>query len=70
MTPTEPRPGVGTPRRYHEVTDAEATAILRRLTGPEPPRRVLLRGAVVISMDAAVGDLAAGDVLIENSRTP
>jgi cytosine/adenosine deaminase-related metal-dependent hydrolase len=68
MTPTEPRAGVGTPRRYHEVTDAEAAAILRRLTAPEPPRRVLLRGAVVISMDAAVGDLAAGDVLIENSK--
>ena len=30
--------------------------------------RILLRGGHVISMDAAVGDLPRGDVLIEDGR--
>ncbi|HEX9546299.1 MAG TPA: amidohydrolase family protein, partial [Acidimicrobiales bacterium] len=55
-------------RRYHEVSDAEWTALRERLTQPDPSRRVLLRGAVVISMDPQVPDLPAGDVLIEGSK--
>lgn len=34
----------------------------------ESARRVLLRGATVLSMDPAVGDLATGDILIEGDR--
>lgn len=32
------------------------------------PRRTLLRGATIVSMDAAVGDLPAGDLLVEGER--
>ncbi|MEA2667916.1 MAG: hypothetical protein QOJ33_850 [Chloroflexota bacterium] len=54
-------------RRYHEVPDAEWQQLGERLTRPDPRRQVLLRGAVVISMDPEINDLAQGDVLIEGS---
>jgi cytosine/adenosine deaminase-related metal-dependent hydrolase len=54
-------------RRYHQVPATEWDALRDRLTQPDPGRRVLLRGAVVISMDPEIKDLAAGDVLIERS---
>jgi 5-methylthioadenosine/S-adenosylhomocysteine deaminase len=40
---------------------------LRRAAG-DSARRILIRGGTVISMDAGVGDFAAGDVLIEGKR--
>src|SRR6516164_6832867 len=40
---------------------------LRRAAG-DSGRRILIRGGTVISMDAGVGDFAAGDVLIEGKR--
>jgi 5-methylthioadenosine/S-adenosylhomocysteine deaminase len=40
---------------------------LRRAVG-DSGRRILIRGGTIISMDAAVGDFAAGDVLIEGKR--
>ena len=54
-------------RRYHEVPDAEWASLRDQLTRPDPRRRVLLRGAVVVSMDPEIKDLAEGDVLIEGS---
>jgi cytosine/adenosine deaminase-related metal-dependent hydrolase len=54
-------------RRYHQVSDAEWAAIRDQLTRPGRERRVLLRGAVVVSMDPEIKDLAEGDVLIEDT---
>jgi cytosine/adenosine deaminase-related metal-dependent hydrolase len=34
----------------------------------DPKRRILLRGGIVLSLDAAVGDFERGDVLIEGTR--
>jgi len=43
-------------------------AALEQLQKSDPHRRVLVRGATVISMDPNVGDLPRGDLLIEGSR--
>jgi cytosine/adenosine deaminase-related metal-dependent hydrolase len=51
--------------RWH--TSSRADEDLRRILGAEDAR-VLIRGAAVISMDPAVGDLAEGDVCIEGSQ--
>ncbi len=58
--------GIAT-RRYHEIPDAEWAAIGDQLTRPDPRRKVLLRGAVVLSMDPEIEALAQGDVLIEGA---
>jgi 5-methylthioadenosine/S-adenosylhomocysteine deaminase len=39
-----------------------------RQSAVDPKHRILLKGGTVISMDAKVGDLAKGDVLIEGSK--
>jgi cytosine/adenosine deaminase-related metal-dependent hydrolase len=59
--------GIAT-RRYHEVPDREWSVLHDRLTRPDPGRRVLLRGAVVITMDPQLKDLPEGDVLIRGSK--
>ena len=52
------------PRSYHD-RDQRALAGLRdRLLRSGGQGRVLLRGACVLTMDPQIGDLAAGDVLI------
>jgi 5-methylthioadenosine/S-adenosylhomocysteine deaminase len=38
------------------------------VTEQEPGKRLLLRGGTILSMDASVGNLQAGDLLIENGR--
>jgi 5-methylthioadenosine/S-adenosylhomocysteine deaminase len=47
---------------------ADATLDQLRRTAGDGGRRILIRGGTVISMDAGVGDFAAGDVLIEGKR--
>lgn len=49
---------------------AEAENLRRFDSQPavKPKRRVLLRGGTIISMDAKVGDLAQGDLLIEGRK--
>jgi 5-methylthioadenosine/S-adenosylhomocysteine deaminase len=51
-------------------TSAGADATLERLrrTAGDAGRRILIRCGTIISMDAGVGDFAAGDVLIEGKR--
>ena len=46
---------------------AEAQNLRRfeRQRGVDPKHRILLKGATIISMDAKVGDLVKGDLLIE-----
>ena len=47
---------------------AEAAQALERFTAPQaldPRQRLLLRGGTIASLDAQVGNLATGDVLIE-----
>jgi cytosine/adenosine deaminase-related metal-dependent hydrolase len=55
-------------RRYHQIADAEWSDLLHRLTHGALAQRVLLKGAVVVTMDPNIGDLASGDVLIEGSK--
>jgi cytosine/adenosine deaminase-related metal-dependent hydrolase len=58
----------GPPRRraYYELSPAENEDVRDRLrrTQEDPHRRILFRGACVISMDAEVGDFATGDLLV------
>ena len=44
--------------------------ILDRLerANSDPGRRILIKGGTVVSMDARIGNLAQGDVLIEGSK--
>jgi cytosine/adenosine deaminase-related metal-dependent hydrolase len=56
------------PRSYHERDDAEAARLLDQLAGLGPDGRVLLRGATVVTMDPALGDLTTGDVLIHGAQ--
>lgn len=55
-------------RAYYEQTPAEWAAIKDRLDRTGPNDRVLLRGATVMTVDPAVGDFDAGDVLIRGKR--
>ena len=44
---------------------------VRRFDGQQasdPKRRILLKGGTVVSMDAQIGDLVKGDLLIEGSK--
>ncbi len=48
---------------------ARTDALLRRIQDDRrPDRRILVRGASVITMDPRIGDLATGDVLIEGTK--
>jgi len=51
-------------RSYHEITDAQAAATLERIARQGPDAGILFRGATVVTMDPAIGDLAAGDLLV------
>jgi hypothetical protein len=46
--------------------DAQLAGLFR--TEGDARRRVLIRGAAVLTMDRAIPDLAKGDVLIEGNR--
>jgi hypothetical protein len=52
------------------VVDAQAQDVRRFATLPtvDQKHRILFKGGTIISMDAKVGDLAKGDVLIEGSK--
>src|ERR1700743_2950504 len=52
------------------ATEAEAQDVRRfsALPSVDQKHRMVLRGGTIISMDAKVGDLAKGDVLIEGSK--
>ena len=45
--------------------EANAIAELARI---QSARRILIRGATILTMDPKVGDFAAADVLIENGK--
>jgi 5-methylthioadenosine/S-adenosylhomocysteine deaminase len=47
---------------------ADATLDRLRRAAGDSGRRILIRGGTIISMDAGVGDFAAGDILIEGKR--
>ena len=51
-------------RWYYEVSDEDAAGTLARLLAGDRGARLLLRGATVVTLDPAGGDLAQGDVLI------
>ena len=53
-----------------DVHAAEREAVRRfeQLRPVDPKRHLLLKGGTIISMDAKVGDLAKGDVLIQGSK--
>src|SRR5260370_17753435 len=53
------------------LSDADAAENLRRFERPpaaDSRDRILLKGGTIISMDAKVGDLVQGDVLIEGKK--
>ncbi|MDO8210234.1 amidohydrolase family protein [Conexibacter sp. CPCC 206217] len=58
------------PVPYYDEDPRAAEQIGERLVREQTraDRRVLIRGGAVITMDAAIGDFAAGDVLIEGRR--
>jgi 5-methylthioadenosine/S-adenosylhomocysteine deaminase len=47
--------------------DARALARLER-TNADPARRIIIQGGVIVSMDAKIGNLGRGDVLIEGKK--
>ena len=55
-------------RAYYEQSPAEWAAIKSRLDSVGPNDRILLRGATVVTIDPAIGDFDAGDVLIRGKR--
>jgi 5-methylthioadenosine/S-adenosylhomocysteine deaminase len=55
-------------RRYYEVSAAESAGQLARLRARGAEGRVLLRGGTVVSMDPAIGDFDAADVLVVGDR--
>src|SRR5712675_453742 len=61
--------GVATAATLRDSAGAADAAIRMESQRPRDPRqRLLLRGGTIISMDAKVGDLAKGDVLLEGSK--
>jgi 5-methylthioadenosine/S-adenosylhomocysteine deaminase len=53
------------------LSETAAADDLRRFDGQpalDPKSRILLKGGTIVSMDAKVGDLVKGDVLIEGSK--
>jgi cytosine/adenosine deaminase-related metal-dependent hydrolase len=51
------------------TTTTAAPDLLARIQADDrPDRRILVRGAAIVSMDDAVGDLARGDLLIEGTK--
>ena len=56
------------PASAQGIAGADATLDRLRRTAGDSGRRILIRGGTIISMDAGVGDFAAGDVLIEGKR--
>ncbi len=55
-------------RAYYEQSPAEWAATKARLDRAGPRDRILLRGATVVTIDPAIGDFDAGDVLIRGKR--
>src|SRR5687767_13961898 len=56
------------PRAYHQLAAVDRAATGALLAAPDRDRRVLLRGATILTMDPLLGDLAQGDLLIVGSR--
>lgn len=61
---------LGPARHYYDIPDSASAATLARLQKQDhdPHRRILLRGATLVTMDSQQGDLLAGDLLIEGSK--
>ena len=57
-----------TPRRYYQVTDHERAGTLGEMQPLKSDRALWFRGATVVTMNADLGDLSAGDVLVHGSR--
>jgi predicted amidohydrolase len=57
-----------TVRPYYEQTSKAWAELFDRLRTAGPNARILLKGATVISVDAAIGDFDQGDVLIRGRR--
>ena len=57
-----------TVRPYYEQTPKEWAELFDRSRTAGPNARILLKGATVISVDAAIGDFDQGDVLIRGRR--
>ena len=55
------------PRSYHDRDEGALAALGDRLLRAAGRGRVLLRGATVLTMDPQIGDLAAGDVLLNGA---
>jgi hypothetical protein len=48
--------------------DASVTLDLLVRSAADPRRRILLKGATILTVDSTVGDFARGDLLIEGKR--
>lgn len=56
-------------RRYYEISPAESAETFARIQNQTlSGRRILLRGATLVTMDADLGDLPSADLLIEGSK--
>ena len=55
------------PQSYHDRDEAALARLGDRLLQAPGQRRVLLRGATVLTMDPQLGDLARGDVLLNGA---
>lgn len=55
-------------RAYYEQSKDEWTALYGRLSSAGPNARILLKGATVVTVDPAIGDVDEGDVLIRGRR--
>ena len=51
-----------------EAADAAAMQRFERQAAVDPKHRILLHGGTIVSLDAKVGDLVRGDVLIEGKK--
>src|SRR5262245_44841067 len=50
------------------AAERETVRRFEQLRPVDPKRRIILKGGTIISMDAKVGDLAKGDVLIQGDK--
>ncbi len=67
MTTEDDRPGLS--RRGLAATLAAVAlpaALPARAQAPDPRRPILIRGAMILSMDPAIGDLPRGDILVQD----
>jgi 5-methylthioadenosine/S-adenosylhomocysteine deaminase len=55
-------------RWYYEVSSKEWQEVLNKLLNRQSNDLVLLRGGTVITLDSAIGDFDAGDVLLRDNQ--